>query len=140
MAKDKNKNKNSEEELKDKTSTETTNNAGKVSNEEGVKEEKKEVAEQPVAKKPTSFVVWLKNTTYVSATERMNAGIYPMQSVPERLVLAAKKNKKDCEIFEGGVPSRTLTEMADWAGIKNHRDLEDAELLAKLLSTPQSFA
>lgn len=82
-------------------------------------------------------VVWLKQQAYVSDTERLNAGVYAMDEVPARF---AKLSKREVEIFaDGVVPSRKLVEIAKWAGFKHTEEMEDDEILSKVIASPVPF-
>lgn len=82
-------------------------------------------------------VVWLKNTSYINDTQRLDAGVYPMDEVPHRLKISGKR---DVEIFENGIiPSKKLNQIGEFCGLKHPEDMEDEEILAKIISTPQPY-
>jgi DNA-binding PadR family transcriptional regulator len=83
-------------------------------------------------------VVWLKTQAYVNDKERLNAGVYVMDKVPERLT---KLSNREVEIFaDGNVPARKLVDMAKWAGFNHTEEMEDEEILKKVVSVPVPFA
>lgn len=82
-------------------------------------------------------VVWLKNTSYVNETQRLDAGVYAFDEVPHRLKISGKR---DVEIFEDGiVPSKKLNQIGEFCGLKNPQDMEDEEILAKIISEPKPY-
>ncbi len=84
-----------------------------------------------------SILVWLKIRAYVSNTQRVNAGVYQLNRVPERL---AKLSSNMCEVFaDGNVPPRKLTEIAKWAGIKYPEEKTDEDILSIVISAYKPF-
>lgn len=82
-------------------------------------------------KKAVSYIVWLKNRSYIDETKRVEAGLYLVNEVPARI---AKLPADVVEVFENEVTSRKLATIARWAGL-NPDGIEDEEILSKLLST-----
>ena len=83
-----------------------------------------------------NFIVWLKGRAYINDKEqRLDAGVYVVEEVPVRL---SKLSASIVEVFENEVPSKKLAQIARWAGI-NPDDLEDDEILSKVISEPKPF-
>lgn len=74
---------------------------------------------------------WLKCRAYISETERINAGLYVVDVVPERLL---KADNSVVEIFEGEIPAKRLAEIAKWAGV-NPDGQKEEEILALVAKT-----
>ena len=90
------------------------------------------IKETKAPEKSGKSIVWLKIKAYISDKERLDAGVYKMSSVPERL---QKLSSNYCEIFNGGINSRKLAEMAKWAGITHQEDFaNDSELLDRIIT------
>jgi hypothetical protein len=85
--------------------------------------------EEEVAKVTTSLV-WVKGRTYINATQRIDAGLYRLESIPERL---AKSTRDVVEVFADVIPPRKLTEIAKWSGISHTEDYDDKQLLEKIV-------
>lgn len=76
--------------------------------------------------------VWVKGRTYISDTQRVDAGFYKIPLLPERL---AKSPVSVVETFTGVIPPRKLTEIAKFMGVTHPEDFSDDELLAKITLT-----
>lgn len=75
------------------------------------------------------LLVWVKGRTYINESQRINAGFYNLDVLPDRL---AKSPTDVVEVFADGIPPRKLTEIAKWSGVSHPEDYEDDELLAKI--------
>lgn len=75
------------------------------------------------------LLVWVKGRTYINETQRIDAGLYRLDVVPERL---AKSPTDVVEVFANDIPPRKLTEIAKWSGVSHPEDYEDDELLTKI--------
>ncbi|MDF1498526.1 MAG: hypothetical protein P1P85_04210 [Patescibacteria group bacterium] len=81
-------------------------------------------------KKKVKYFLWLKIRAYVNDTDRIEKGFYALDSIYHRL---AEAKSDVCEIFEGEVPSRTLTKIALSSGVDPDKYESDEELLNVLL-------
>ena len=80
--------------------------------------------------KKTGIYLWLKTRAYISDEKRIEKGLYQLEEMYPRL---EKAGAAVCEIFEGKIPSRKLTEIARRAGVNSDDYEEDEELLKVLL-------
>ncbi len=80
-------------------------------------------------------VLWLKSTAYVSDTQRLDAGLYVMDKIPQRLVSLPSDI---VEVFSGKVPSKRIAQIARWAGI-DPDGMKDVEILQKVVNTEVRF-
>lgn len=78
------------------------------------------------------YIVWLKSRAYINDTERIDAGVYYFDEVPQRL---ASMGKDVCVVFEGEVPSKELAQIARWSGV-NPDGRQTDELLKILVGKP----
>jgi hypothetical protein len=74
----------------------------------------------PVPDKSTIYFYWLKAQTYISDTERLEAGVYAFKQAIERLKNASPK---DVEVFEDEIPEQKLKELAKRYYAKDTQDV-----------------
>ena len=81
-------------------------------------------------------LVWLKGRAYVSDTKRLDAGVYQMNEVPDRL---AEQPSSVVVVFANGVPARDLYAIARWAGIAHPEEKTDEEILNIVIKEAKPF-
>lgn len=82
------------------------------------------------------YIVWLRTRAYINDTERVDAGVYAYDEVPERF---RKLPRRSVVVYEGHLPTRELKEIARWAGVNPDEYSDDAELEAVIVSEPKPF-
>lgn len=92
---------------------------------------KKSGNEGDEAENAEGVLVWIKGRSYVSDTERVDAGLYRLPAVPERL---AKSPTSVVEVFADAIPPRKMTEIAKFMGVTHPEDFDDKDLLAKIVN------
>ena len=93
-----------------------------------------EAQEEEKKKSGGKIYLWLKTRAYVSDEKRVDPGLYCLAK-GEMYPRLEKAGALVCEIFEGKIPSRKLTEIARHCGVDSDKYDEDEDLLKVILTS-----